>query len=119
MNYDRSEKPTYQLMEERYYDDNLMITGQIDALRVMDGLPMLIDFKCSYSVDEEIWGMQAHYYKHLLEINGIEIADTFIFMQLKKDGKKPKLVEIKYDENVMSYCIQQAVLFWERKKDAK
>jgi hypothetical protein len=117
--YDKKEKPKYQLMEHRLYDDNLMITGQIDGLRVMDGLPMLIDFKCSYSVDKEIWGMQAHYYKHLLEVNGIQIADTFLFLQLKKDGKKPTLVEIKFDEEVMSRCIDEAILFWERKKDAK
>ena len=98
-----------------------MITGQIDAIQMSKTaeLPMIVDFKCSYTVDEEIWGMQAHYYKYLAERNGIKVADKFLFLQLKKDGKKPKLVEINFDEKVMSYCIQQAILFWERKKDAK
>lgn len=117
--YHNQRSPRYNLMEQRFYDDNLMITGQIDALLVTDSLPMLIDYKCSYNVDEEIWGMQAHYYKHLLEVNGIEIADTCIFMQLKKDAKKPKLVEIKFNDEMMSRCINEAILFWERKQDGK
>lgn len=117
--YDQKHKPVYTHMETRFYDDNLMITGQIDALLTTYDLPVISDFKCSYSVDEEIWSMQAHYYKHLMAVNGIQTADYFYWIQLKKDGKKPKVVEIKYDENMMSRCIQEAILIWERKNDAK
>jgi hypothetical protein len=63
--------------------------------------------------------MQAHYYKHLIEHNGIKIADYFYFLKLDKNGKKPQIVEIKYDENVLSRCISEAILFWENKSNAK
>jgi hypothetical protein len=119
LQYEAKVKPIYTHMETRFYDDNLMITGQIDALLMTYDLPVISDFKCSYSVDEEIWSMQAHYYKHLMAVNGIKTADYFYWIQLKKDGKKPKVLEIEYDENMMSRCIQEAVLFWERKNDAK
>lgn len=119
LKYEAKYKPKYDLMEKRFYDDNLMLTGQLDALMITDGLPTIVDFKCSYNVDEEIWGMQAHYYKHLLEHNGIMVGDKMLWLQLKKDGKMPKIVEINYDANVMSRCIQEAILYWEKKHDAK
>jgi len=121
LKYEAVNMPIYQCMEERFYCDDLMITGQIDALQIprSAGFPMIVDFKCSYSIDEEIWGMQAHYYKYLAERNGIKVADKFHFLQLKKDGSKPKILEIEFDEKVMSRCIDEAILFWERKNDAK
>ena len=119
MQFEKAKNPKFEVMEQRYYDDNLMITGQIDALMSTDDLPVLVDFKCSYNADKEIWGMQAHYYKHLLEHNGIKIADYFYFLKLDKKGKKPQIVEIKYDENVLSRCISEAILFWENKSNAK
>jgi len=119
--WDEKTKPGYELMEKRYYCDELLITGQIDATitePVKDG-KRLLDFKCSYSADEEIWEMQAHFYYYLLKQNGVEVEPEMTFMQLKKDGKKPKLYHFKFDENVLSRCICEAQLTWEEKKNAK
>ena len=121
LKYEADHTPIYQTMEQRYYCDDLMITGQIDAIQIPKTaeLPMIIDFKCSYSVDIDMWSMQAHYYKYLAERNGIKVQDKFWFLQLKKDGGKPKIVEINFDKNIMSRCIDEAILYWERKNDAK
>jgi len=121
LQYEANEAPIYQCLEQRFYCDDLMITGQIDGLQIPKTaeLPIIVDFKCSYSVDLEMWSMQAHYYKYLAERNGIKVQDRFLFLQLKKDATKPKIVEIKFDEKVMQRCIDEAILFWERRNDAK
>lgn len=120
LKYEEAVNPFYLSMEQRFYCDDLMITGQVDAIQLNDDdQAFIIDFKCSYSVDLEMWSMQAHYYKYLTEKFGIHTADYFKFIQLKKDGSKPKIVEIKFDEEVMQRCIDEAILYWERKNDAK
>lgn len=121
LKYEADLQPEYLCMEKRFYCDDLMITGQIDGIKMpkTGELPVIMDFKCSYSVDLEMWSMQAHYYKYLAEKNDMKTADYFIFLQLKKDGTGPKIVKIKFDEEVMQRCIDEAILFWERKNDAK
>lgn len=114
--WDNFYKPKYKLMEKRFYDDELMITGQIDAL-TDEEMPVLIDFKCSYKTDLEMWSMQAHYYKYLLDRNGIKCADYFLWLRLKNDGKVPEVVEIKFDEEIMSRCVAEAILFYEKKSE--
>ena len=122
--YDRKENPRYANMEKRFYCDDLMLTGQVDAIRYYDDkLPVITDFKCSASVDEEIWSMQAHYYKYLTTQAGIETADYMQWIQLKVDKNgnacKPNIITFTFDEFMMSRCINEAILIWERKKDAK
>ena len=119
-------KPEYLIQEKRMFCDDLMITGQFDAVIKGTDKPVLIDYKCSATADEEIWGMQAHFYYYLLQQNGIEIDDTFFWLKLnvKKEGdltiaKKPTVIEIKYSDEVMQKCIDAAVLYWELKSDAR
>ena len=117
--WDKENKPKFGIMEERYYDDNLMITGQIDALMTTSSLPVLVDFKCAYNADLEMWSMQAHYYKHLLQHNGIEIADHFLFLKLDSKGRIPAVHEIKFDEKMRARCIFEAISLKKKKKDAE
>lgn len=106
---------SYELMEERFYCNDLMITGQIDALMITDNGLQLIDFKCSYAPDHEIWSMQAHYYYYLLKTNGIDVRPGFLFMQLKKDGKNPTIHEYLLDKNILSRCVEEAIRYQEEK----
>ena len=117
--WDEENESVLHTMENRFYDNEIMLTGQIDALMQTNGLPVLIDFKCSANSDVEVWSMQAHLYKHLLNLNGIEIDDYFLWMQLKKDGSHPKIFEIKFEEKIISKCIQEVIKYWEEKSDAK
>lgn len=119
--WDRLENPVFKMMEKRFYDDEFMITGQIDALVEYDdyeGL-YLIDFKCSSEADRELWNMQAHFYWYLLKQNGIEVNPSFTWIQLKKDGKKPKSYTFLYDENVLCRCFEEAEKYFERKQEAR
>lgn len=116
LEWDKKVNPSFGIMEKRFYDDNLMLTGQIDGL-ICDEKPVLVDFKCSYKSDLEIWSMQAHYYKHLLEHNGIPVSNKFLWLRLKKDGKMPEVLEIEFDEKIMDRCIDEAILFYEKKKE--
>lgn len=125
--WDEAFNPVYSAMEQRYYDDELMITGQIDALiRLPDqDKPMLLDFKCSAQPDLEIWSMQAHFYWYLLRQNGFEdLEDHFLFLQLmplSKDGnvQKAKIHQIQFDDKVLARCMHEAQLYWEEKNNAK
>lgn len=119
LRWEEKEQPSYEMMEERFFCDNLMVTGQMDAIvRKGDGL-MLIDYKCSASADLEIWGMQAHFYKYLLEMNGIVVGEEMHWIKLDKSGKKPNVSKIMYDEKVMDRCIEAAIRYWEERSDAK
>lgn len=109
------ENPSYKIMEQRFYDDELMITGQVDALMETKEGFTLIDFKCSHHPEGIIWNMQAHYYCYLMKQNGIKILPKFIFLQLKKDGKFPTIIEFEFNEKVLSRCIEEAILFNEMK----
>jgi len=119
-------QPQYLMQETRMFCDELMITGQFDAIIATDTVPMLIDYKCSAVADEEIWAMQAHFYCYLLKQNGVEIGDKFQWLKLnvKKEGeetiaKYPTVIEIPYSDDIMQECIDAAVLYWELKSDAR
>jgi len=119
--WDKVYQPVYSLMEQRLYDDEFMITGQIDSvakLKNKDEL-YLIDYKCSHTADLEIWNMQAHFYYYLLQKNGIDVADNFIWIQLKKDGKIPSTYSFVYDENVIARCFEEAERYFEDMQKAK
>lgn len=115
------EQPEISHMENEYKDDNLMIVGHIDGLMrtKKENFNTLIDFKCSYKSDMEMWGMQSHFYKHLLELNGISVADKLLWIQLDKDGHMPKLIYIPYSQETMQKCFHEVNKYWNEKKDAK
>jgi hypothetical protein len=92
---------------QRYYSDNLMITGEIDALVKYQGRNelILVDWKTSASTDALAWEMQAMFYMHLLRINGVEnLAPYAFFVKLDKDANLPKLFRYDYSEAVMDDC---------------
>jgi hypothetical protein len=121
--WEKEKKPKYELMERRFNDPEMMITGRIDALLCSEGFPILLDFKCSYSPDHEIWCMQAHFYWYLLKQNGFKILPKFLFLQLKplKDGKTQRPIEHWYDfdQQVLERCMLEAQKCWEEKNLAQ
>ncbi len=109
--------PEYVLMEQRLYDNELMLTGAIDALVKMpyEDLPVLVDYKTSAQESPTVWPMQAHLYQHLLKVNDRPTADRFLFLRLNKDGKPPKVHIYKWDEYTLEVCLQAVRTFWEKK----
>ena len=99
-------KPEFIISEERYFDDDRMITGQIDGVIRFphEKQGVLIDFKTSAQENSASWMRQAHLYAHLMHRNGIYINDTYLFIKLDKSGEMPKVFRYKHDQFVMHEC---------------
>jgi hypothetical protein len=92
--------------EERYYCQSLMITGQVDLVAQFPGeaKPLLIDYKTSASSSREMWSLQAAFYHKLCEINGLDLSDRMIFLQLDKKGSQPTVHEYTYSDKLWRVC---------------
>jgi hypothetical protein len=110
-------KPTYLLNEERFFNDELMLTGAIDALATFPGeeLPILLDWKTSASESPVTWPMQAHLYYKLCSLNGHHIQPRFLFVRLSDKMEMPIVHVYHYQENTMNRCLQAVRDFHEKK----
>ena len=74
---------------ERWYDDELMITGECDGLYEKDGEITLFDLKTPLR-EGSTWGMQGAAYAYLAKQSGTKV-DKVEFIRLKKDGSYPSI----------------------------
>lgn len=133
--------PKYTMMEMRLFDDNLMITGQLDALIADENGPILIDYKTSSKANEKIWNMQAHFYWYLLSANKMNVGTRMQWINLRQkkidcvndDGEpilddwgnklqkyvplEPKVYEFNFNPKVLQECIDEANKYWDEKAD--
>lgn len=116
--WDAEFKGRYVWWEKRLKDDEFMITGQMDSLIEIDGVPTLLDFKTSYNVEVETWALQAHAYWYICKQNNIRV-DKLLFLKLHRDGKKPLEHWIDFDESILFRFLQMVHIYNEDKKDAK
>jgi len=82
------------LLEWRAYNEILMLTGCVDAVVILKGdtEPTVVDYKTS-SVVSKSWALQTAMYHDLVNDRGDIKPKRRIALQLKKDGKKPKVIE--------------------------
>ena len=106
--------PTFVESEVRYYCDEKMLTGAIDALVEFQGEKeaVLVDFKTSAQESPKVWPMQAHLYHYLIASSGKSIGKRFLFLKLDKHGNLPQVFEYKFDANLMNRCLQAVDEFW-------
>ncbi len=123
----------YKITEKRYYDNDLFLSGQVDAVVTHCNCPalFLLDFKTSANESftrdgMSAWNMQGHLYLHLLRKNGIDVSDEIIFLQLKTKktldgyvGVKPKEYLYTYDQAIMNRCLEEVHKYWEEFDSAK
>lgn len=84
-------------MEERFWDDELRLTGQVDfIIRTESGLA-IVDIKTS-SRPSKTWEAQGSAYAFLAKKSGYDIKKIF-FLHLNKHGKEPKLYEYPVDDS--------------------
>lgn len=78
------------ICEERFFDDDLGISGQVDLVCPVKGSKevLLVDLKTSASVEEDLWLVQGILYAKMVQEQypDLPLADTFIFLQLKEKG---------------------------------
>jgi hypothetical protein len=96
--------------EQRYYDNQWMITGKIDALVNLPEEEQMVmcDWKTTSSYTDSTklsWRLQGNFYRYLLERNEIpNVHSKLLFVQLLKDGKKPRVREIEYTQDNLLMC---------------
>lgn len=99
-------------LEERLYDPSLMITGQVDLVAELDGIPTLIDFKTGSWAHLEIWKLQLTFYRYLIakkatgEMEHLRrmIPDKFLIVQLDKNGGPASVFPMEYDPRDLEVC---------------
>ena len=112
-------KPKIIQSEIRYFDDEKMITGQIDCVAFMHdrvNLPTLIDFKTSSAEAKESWPLQAHLYAYLLARNNMLLHPCYLFIQLNKEGDLPKVFKYLCHSNIHAKCMNAIDNFWNKQK---
>lgn len=75
-------------IENRFYDNDLMLTGEIDLLMKSGDHYIIYDLKTS-SKPSKTWPLQGAAYAYLAEKSGFSIS-KIEFIHLKKDGKSPR-----------------------------
>jgi hypothetical protein len=102
--------------EQRYYDDEWMITGQIDAIiTIPDQIGLfLVDFKTSATESAITWPMQAHLYHRILKKNNVHVRLSFNFIKLDKRGNLPQVFTYQWNENVFARCEEAVKKFWKQ-----
>lgn len=78
-------------IEKRFYDDDLGITGQVDMILKNETGMTILDLKTP-AKSSKTWPLQGSAYALMARKYGFPI-NKIQFLQLKKDGKAPKLHE--------------------------
>jgi hypothetical protein len=85
------------MMEQRFWDDELKITGQVDLIiRIPEGLA-IVDLKTS-SKPSPTWEGQGSAYAYLAKKSGHDIQKIY-FLHLNKSGKEAKVHEYPVDDS--------------------
>lgn len=105
-------KPKIIAYEHRMYDDEFMLTGQLDALVRLLGSDelILLDWKTSYAQDKCAWPLQASYYMSMIAKCGFPDCRKSTFVKLDKFGDMPK--EYVYDQSEYLTQMQIHSYWW-------
>lgn len=100
------------ICEERFFDDELGVTGQVDLVCPVKGSrnPILIDLKTSAQAEGYLWLIQGTLYAKMISQTypEINLADTFLFLQLKEKGSAKAIrfenwkTKLSYVEDIVS-----------------
>jgi hypothetical protein len=89
--------PEVLMMEQRFWCDELKITGQVDfIINTADGLA-IVDIKTS-SKPSKTWPAQGAAYAYLAKKAGHDIRKIY-FLHLSKHGNAPKIYEYPVDDS--------------------
>lgn len=99
--------------EERYFCDELMITGCVDALVKFDkDILTLVDFKCTAKEEPTTWKMQAHLYHYLVSKAGKTLSKKMQFIQLSPKAILPRVYTYVWTQSIHDKCLKAVDDFW-------
>ncbi len=99
-------------IEERFWDDELEITGKVDMIiNTPDGLA-IVDLKTS-SKPSKTWQAQGSAYGYLAKKAGYDIKKIF-FIHLNKHGKEPKIYEYPLDDSFFLAILRIFIYFYHK-----
>lgn len=100
------------MMEQRFWDDDLQITGQVDLIiKTPEGLAV-VDLKTS-SKPSPTWEAQGSAYAYLAKKAGHDIQKIF-FIHLNKTGKEAKIYEYPVDDSFFLAIYRVWVHFFQK-----
>ncbi len=85
------------LIEERFWNDELEITGQVDFIIKTENGLAVVDIKTSSKLSKT-WQIQGCAYAFLAKCQNYDIQNIF-FLHLNKHGKEPKIYEYSVDDS--------------------
>ncbi len=103
------------IIPERMYEEDLLITGEMDCLYEIDGGYCLVDFKTSLK-EGSTWNLQGSAYAHLCRNNGFDVK-RIEFVKLSKDGKSPKVYTYRENFDLFIKCLDVYRAFFKDRKD--
>lgn len=109
-----SVKPKFIASEQRFYHESTKITGCVDAIVQIpwEERVVVIDWKTSSQPVKGIWDLQSAFYTFLAMENGVEsLGDRSLFVQLSRDGSKPKIHEYFFDQNMLVTCMSAVNIY--------
>lgn len=111
-----SATPSFRMvaMERRFYCQELLITGQIDAIAEIDGDLCIVDLKTS-SRPSKTWPLQGAAYYYLAKQAGFDIKRV-VFLHLNKHGKTPVQYEYVPDVDLFQAVLKVFKCFFMEKK---
>lgn len=106
--------------EKRYYCDEHLITGCVDAVIKFKTSEkhLIVDYKTCVQPNKLTWPLQAHFYHYLASINcpDIKLDDRVLFVQLSKDGKSPKVHSFDITKSTWEVCKAAMITYnWKKK----
>lgn len=101
------EEPMYLCNEERYYDEDLKVTGQVDCIVTFPGrhTGRILDFKTSAKESPLHWPLQACWYYMLCKKNKKDVSETTHMLQLKDNGSPAKLYTYTATPELQKLCL--------------
>jgi hypothetical protein len=92
------------LLEKRFYDEKLKITGKVDLIsKTKKGLQIL-DFKTSANPNPQIWSLQGAFYHYLCKTSGLTMTPQVLFIHLQTDGQKAQIHEFQITTKLWKVC---------------
>lgn len=108
------ERPKVISQEQRFFCDDLMITGQVDVITETKDGCVIVDLKTSQR-ESRSWLLQGSAYSYLAKKAGYKIVDI-LFLKLERDGKAAR--RFYYDENFTLFreTLNVYRYFWGKKE---